>query len=279
MVACRIVSDSSADIVDLTSESVAYAPMKIVTEVREYIDDTSLCVADMVNDLSRYSGRSSTSCPNAEEWLRTFADAENVVCVTITGQLSGSYNAACAAKELYEDQYPGRCVFVLDSLTAGPEMRLLVEEACRLRQVATDFDELCTMLKAYSKRCGLLFVLESMHNLAANGRVHPLVAKAAGFLGVRAVGRASDQGRLEMLAKCRGEERSLQCVIQYLRQLPHTVTKIRIDHCFNEKAAMMLKTKLDAVFSGVDIIVSKCGALCSFYAERGGLLIGYEIAE
>ena len=279
MLSFRIVTDSSADIYELPGEAFACAPLKIVTDNREYTDDAYLCVEDMVEELAAYSGRSSTSCPNADEWLRAFADAETVLCVTITGQLSGSYNAACAAKELYEERYPHRQVFVLDSLSTGPEMRLLIEEACRLRRVAQSFEELCVSLQHYSKRCGLLFVLESMHNLAANGRVHPLVAKAAGLFGIRAVGRADEEGRLEMLAKCRGEERSLQYIVQYLRGLPRKVTNICVTHCLNETGATDLKKRLESGLQGVRVTVSGCGGLCSFYAERGGLLIGYETAE
>lgn len=101
----KIVADSSADLLSLPDISFSSSPLKIITSDAEYIDDQSLDVEKMVNDLLHYKGRSSTSCPNSEDWLRAFGDAQFVFCITITGTLSGSYNSACIAKKAYEELY------------------------------------------------------------------------------------------------------------------------------------------------------------------------------
>ena len=111
----KIVADSSADVTALSGAPFEVAPLKIVTAQKEYVDDATLDVYGMVNDLQSYKGRSSTSCPNPEDWLRAFGDAEWVFCVTITATLSGSYNAATVAKAQYEEAHPERRVFVLNT--------------------------------------------------------------------------------------------------------------------------------------------------------------------
>ena len=272
----KIVADSSADLFSLSSVDFESAPLKIITADKEYVDDESLNVRAMVAELGEYSGKSSTSCPNAGDWLSTFGDAEEIYCVTITATLSGSYNAAMLAKQTYEEQYPDRRVFVLNTLTAGPEIALIIEKIEELILAGKDFDFICKAVTKYALKTKLLFMLESMKNLANNGRVSPLVAKMAGLLGIRVVGKASDRGDLEPLSKCRGEKKALETIVQHMKALGFAGGRIRIAHCFNENAANELSTLLKNEFKNAQIKLYNCKALCSFYAEKGGLLIGFE---
>ena len=272
----KIVTDSSSDIIEFVNAQFASAPLKILTDEKEYIDCPSLDVEGMVNDLSKYKGKSSTSCPNPDDWVKAFGDAERVFCVTITRTLSGSYNAAKVAKELYEDMYPDRKVFVLNSLTTGPEMKIIIERISELVSSGLDFEDVCEQITEYSKQTGLIFILESMRNLANNGRVNPIVAKAAGLLGIRVIGKASDKGDLQQLDKCRGSEKTLSTVISRLKEFGHKKGKVRIAHCFNPDFASQLKEKLTSEVENLDVEVYSCRGLCSFYAEKGGLLIGFE---
>lgn len=274
----KIVADSSGDILKLSDVRFESAPLKIITAQNEYVDDANLDVFEMVNQLQSYKGKSSTSCPNENDWLKAFGDAEQVFCVTITGTLSGSYNAALLAKSSYEEMYPERRVFVLNSLTAGPEIGLIIEKLQELILEGKQFDEICESITKYSKKTGLLFMLESMKNLANNGRVSPLVAKMAGLLGIRVVGKASDKGDLEPLNKCRGEIKALEAIVQHLKSLGLKKGKVKIAHCFNENAGRMLKEQIQKEFAKVQVELYKCRGLCSFYAEKGGLLIGFEKA-
>lgn len=272
----KIVADSSADTLTLSGVDFASAPLTIVTDEREYVDNAALDVAQMTDDLLHYSGKSSTACPGVGDWLAAFGEAEEVFCVTITSNLSGSYNAAKIAAETYEEQHPGRRVYVLDSLSTGPEMRLLLE---RLRDdvaAQMDFDAICEDVSAYNAETGLLFVLESMKNLANNGRVSRLAAVAAGLLGIRAVGKASDVGTLEMLEKCRGGKKAQAAVVEHMAALGYVGGAVRISHVGNEAAAQSLHGALAEAFPAADVQVYAARGLCSFYAEKGGLLIGFE---
>ena len=272
----KIVTDSSADTLVLDGVDFASAPLIIRTDEKHYVDDAALDVAEMAEDLLRYNGKSSTACPGVGEWLAAFGDAEEVFCVTITSNLSGSYNAAAIAAREYEEAHPGRRVFVLDSLSTGPEMRLLLE---RLRDdvaAGMDFEAICEDVSAYSAETGLLFVLESMKNLANNGRVSRLAAKAAGLLGIRAVGRASDVGTLQMLEKCRGGKKVPAAVVQNMLDLGYVGGAVRISHVGNEEAALILRDTIAEKYPDAPIEVYGARGLCSFYAEKGGLLIGFE---
>lgn len=272
----KIVADSSADLINLKTVPFASAPLKIITDQNEYVDNSNLDVIGMINDLKSYSGKSSTSCPSVSDWLNTFGCAKHIFCVTITSNLSGSYNSAVIAKNEYESAHPECKVFVIDSLSAGPELKLIVEKLEELILSGKEYDEICEDITEYQKHTKLLFMLQSLTNLANNGRVGKATAKIAGILGIRVVGKASDQGTLETLEKARGEKKGLNSILQNLKDLGYKGGKIRIAHCLNKPLAEYLGTVLQTEFGTKDIEIYPTAALCSFYAEKGGLLIGFE---
>ena len=272
----KIVSDSSSDLLMLDDIEFASSPMKIITAKREFVDDENLNVDGMANFFNEYKERSQTSCPNPADWLDAFGDADDIICVTITSALSGSYNSACTAKELYEAENEGKRVFVLDTLSAGPEITLIVRKLEALVKSGMAYEGVCDKIQEYTKRTGLVFMLKSLKNFAANGRVSPLVAKLVGFAGICIVGKASDEGTLEPTHKCRGENRSLETLINDLKELVLKNGKVSIGHCQNEGAATKLKQMIESTFEKAQVEIHRLRGLCSFYAEKGGLLVGFE---
>ena len=272
----KIVADSSANLVKLQTVAFDVAPLKIITAEREFVDNSQLDLESMIDYFSNYKGKSQTSCPNPEDWLTAFGDAEEVFCVAITSGLSGSYNAACIAKEMYEEAHPDRQVFVIDSLSAGPELTLIVEKLEELILAGMTYGEICEYMPKYQQQTGLLFTLESLNNFAANGRVSPAVAKIAGVLGIRVVGKASDVGTLEPTDKCRGEAKAVSTIMKHLKENGLKNGKVQIAHCRNENAANTLKAMIETELPDVTVKIGKNLGLCSYYAERGGMLVGYE---
>ena len=273
----KIVSDSGVNLRKMeTSADFTTVPLKIRTDEREFVDDPALDVSEMVAYLKDYKGKSGTACPSVSDWLDAFGDAERVFCFTITSTLSGSYNAACVAKADYEAEYPERSVFIVDSLSAGPEMQILMEKVAELIELGKEFEEICNEISAYKESTGLMFSLESLKNLANNGRVSPLVAGVAGALGIRIVGRASVGGELEPMDKCRGEKKALAKIISRMKEMGFKGGKVRVDHCDNLSAAEQLKQQILQEYPKTDILIGETCGLCSFYAEKGGLMIGFE---
>lgn len=272
----KIVADSSANVRQLRQMAFASAPLKVITSEKEFVDDAELDVEGMVDFFDNYKGKSKTSCPNPADWLEAFGDADDVFCVTITSGLSGSYNAACVAKDMYEAENSGKRVCVIDSLSAGPELVLIIEKLQELIEMGCAYDDISDQIQAYTQNTGLLFMLESLKNFAANGRVSPAVAKLVGILGIRIVGKASDKGTLEPMDKCRGEAKSLDKIISHLKSSGLKEGEVRIAHCRNEGEALRLKELIQAAIPKAEVKISKCLGLCSYYAEKGGLLVGFE---
>ena len=190
--------------------------------------------------------------------------------------MSGSYNAACIAGDMYRQEHPDRRVFVIDSLSAGPEQTLIVEKLEELIGAGKTYEEICQYIPRYQQKTGLLFMLESLNNFAANGRVSPAVARIAGVLGIRIVGKASEAGTLEPTDKCRGEAKSLDAILKHLKENGLKTGRVHLAHCVNEAAANTLKNRIAAALPEVTVTIGRNLGLCSYYAEKGGLLVGFE---
>ncbi len=272
----KIVADSSCNLYQLPDVPFEAVPLKIRSSDREYVDDKNLDIGEMVATLKAQKTAASTSCPNMMEWRDAFEDAEQVYAVAITSQLSGSYNAALQAARDFKQEDSSHRIMVLDTLSAGPEMQLIVEKLRECILAGGTFDQIRTTVRNYSKHTHLLFSLQSLDNFAKNGRCSMALAKMIGVLGIRVVGKASDEGTLEPLAKVRGEQKALESLLNELAKGGFRGGKVRIAHCFNLKSAEMLKKMILDCFPGSDIEIISCGGLCSYYADLGGLLVAYE---
>ena len=272
----RIVSDSSSNLFAVKDVSYTTVPLKIITEHGEYSDTPSLDVAAMMQDLKSVKTRTQTSCPNLFEWREAYGEDDDVFAVTITSNLSGSCAAARKAAADAMAENPSRKIAVIDSLSTGPEMQLLIEKLRELILDGKSFDEIHDSITAYATHTHLLFSLQSLANLARNGRVNPVVAKVAGLLGIRVVGVASERGTLELLHKPRGREKTLDTVWHEMKSRGYCGGKVRIAHCENAEKAGALSCRILDEFPGADIMVIPTTALCSYYAELGGMLVGFE---
>ena len=273
----KIVSDSSSDVLSLDRVSFESVPLKIMTDNKEYVDNSELDVYAMLSDLASYKGRSRSSCPGTGEYIAAFGDAEYIFCVTITGGLSGSFNSASVAAKQYTEEHPERRVHVIDSLSTGPENALLIAKLEELIEAGGSFDSIVEKITEYHKHTRLIFALESLHNLANNGRVSPIVAKISGVLAIRVVGRASDEGTLEIIEKSRGTKNMLSDILKNMAADGFTGGKVKIHHANNEEAALMLKKQISEKYLDAQVDIAVARGLCSFYAERGGLLVGFEV--
>ena len=272
----RIVADSSANMRSNENENFVSVPLKITAGEKNFVDDETLDVKVMADYLASYNGKSGSACPGTGEWIEAFGDADWVFAVTITSNLSGSYNAARVAMEEYLEEYPDKKVYVIDSLSAGPELKLTVEKLQELIAAGKDFDTICKEIAEYKENTYLEFNLKSLRNLANNGRVSPAVAKLAGIIGLHLVGRASTVGTLEPTDKVRGEKKAIAAIYKNMKGLGYKGGKVRIDHCINPPAAEKLAEIIRAEYPDADIVIDVCGGLCCFYAEVGGLMVGFE---
>lgn len=272
----KIVADSSCDIWELNGVDFAVAPITISTDNKHYVDNQELDVHLMSEELAKYKDVSHTACPSVGSWLDCYEGYDEVFVVTLTGAMSGTYNSAMTAKGIYEEENENVKVHVFDSLSTGPEMRLLIEKLKEMIEEDLPFEEIVEKGQDYLKHSRLFFALKSLHNFAMNGRVSKTVASAIGVLNISIFATASEEGTIQQISKCRGEKKVVKSMIEHLEDAGYHGGKVRISHADNLKLAHNVRDKILELYPHADIIVYPMGGLCTYYAEIGGLLVGCE---
>ena len=272
----KIVADSSCDIWELNGVDFAVAPMTISTDNKHYVDNQKLDVRLMSDDLAKYKGVSHTACPSVGSWLDCYEGFDEIFVITLTGAMSGTYNSAMTAKGIYEEENENVKVHVFDSLSTGPEMRLLIEKLKEMIEEDLTFEEIVEKGQDYLNHTRLFFALKSLHNFAMNGRVSKTVASAIGVLNISIFATASEEGTIQQISKCRGEKKVVKSMIEHLENAGYHGGKVRISHADNLKLAHSVRDKILELYPHADIIVYPMGGLCTYYAEIGGLLVGCE---
>ena len=272
----KIVADSSCDIWELNGVDFAVAPMTISTDNKHYVDNQELDVHLMPEELAKYKGVSHTACPSVGSWLDCYEGFDEIFVITLTGAMSGTYNSAMTAKGIYEEENENVKVHVFDSLSTGPEMRLLIEKLKEMIEEDLTFEEIVEKGQDYLNHTRLFFALKSLHNFAMNGRVSKAVASAIGVLNISIFATASEEGTIQQISKCRGEKKVVKSMIEHLENAGYHGGKVRISHADNLKLAHNVRDKILELYPHADIIVYPMGGLCTYYAEIGGLLVGCE---
>lgn len=278
----KILVDSGCDLMQIENigDGILYdrVPLKIIMGEREYVDDETLDVEKMVEEMYAYPGKTSSACPSPEEWAAHFRDAEESYVITITGALSGSYNSAMVAKHMVEEEDPTKKIYVLDSLSAGMEITLLVHKLHELLQAGTPFGEVCRRLDEYSqKHTKLVFILYSIENLVKNGRVSKIAGMTAGLLNLSVVGNTTERGELGPIAKARGKKKSAKLAFAEMERQGYRGGKVMIAHCQNPDGVGILRELIEEKYRNARLEIMETRGLCSYYAEKSGLMIGYEV--
>lgn len=276
----NIVVDSGCDLemlkVPAADTGYERVPLKIISGDYEFVDDGNNDPRELLDKLHESKCGSSSACPAPQEWADAFSKADYTLAFALTGGLSGSFNSALTARYMVEEEYPDKKIFILDTLSAGPEISLLVYKANELIHRGLEFDEICEKITEYHKHTHLMFMLSNLDTLVKNGRVSKVVGAMVGMMKIRLVGNASDQGTLEVIDKCRGFKKAVTQILASLANAGFRDGRLIIAHSFNENEAMTLAKAIHVSFPDAHISMMKTSGLCSYYAEEGGILIGYE---
>ena len=279
----NIVSDSSCDLraASFRSGAVSFetVPLRLQVGEREFRDDDSLSVPELLAAMSAEKTISSSACPSPADFARAFEAGDRTVCFTISSQLSGSYHAACIGREMVLEEHPEKEICVIDSRSASSAMVLLVRRARQLMEEAGEngsFADLCGKLRAYQESLRTCFTLENFDNLIKNGRMRPIVGTLLHSLGIHVIAEATAEGTIHVADKARGVEKTYRAITRLMAQSKECAgAEVIISHCENLEGAMALKRRIleDLPVARVDLL--SCRGLTSFYAMEKGLIVGY----
>jgi DegV family protein with EDD domain len=275
----KIIADSSCDFYELEekNEKVGFASVPFVISIDgvDFIDNDKLQTEKVVEAIDNCKETSFTSCPSPAEWIKAFGDAKYCFVVTISSSLSGSFNSASVAKKMVLEEDPNRQIEILDSLSTGPTLCLIVRKLQELISKNDDFEVVKKEIHAYMKTMHVVFALSSFNNLVRNGRMSKIAGMVASKLSLTGVGVGSAEGTIEVKKIARGRKKVIDVIINDIKERGENCRSIIISHCQNEELAKSLKEAIDKVFESIDIKIIPTRGLDSYYAEKHGIIVGY----
>lgn len=271
----KIVVDSSSNLTNdyINDERIGLEviPLSINVEEHCFNDDDKLNIEEMLKAMHESKIKSTSACPSCGYFNKSYQEAENVICITMTSKLSGTYNAAylgsndCVSK-----------VHIVDSKATGGVMQLLVDKTYELMKEDLDFETIVTKVEEYRDSLNLFFILDKFENLVKNGRMSKVSAFVASALYIKPLCIAKD-GAIDIYEKPRTMKGALNKLLESIEKKcsDQENKKCIIEHCLNEKDALYLKEEIEKRYNFKEVIVQKMRGLCSFYALEGGLIISF----
>lgn len=276
----NIVCDSSGDM--LPAElipgkiSLKVAPLTLLVGEKEYVDDETLNVPEFLAAMSAEKGPSGTACPSPDAFAQAFSSADCSLCFAISGNLSGTYNAACLARDMVLEEHPEKKIHVVDTCSTSGSLYLLTELAVELIESGMDFEEICKRLDQERDDQRTVFTLQCFDNLVKNGRMKPLLGTILQGLGIHVIADATPVGTIRVVDKARGEKRAYRHMVEYMaKEKDCTDRHVIIAHCQNLEGAAKLKEAILAALPVKKVTFLECRGLTTFYAMEKGLIVVY----
>jgi len=274
----KIVSDSSCDLLDLDNDAqIGFETIPFVMSIDgvDYVDDENLDAKALIKAIEECKETSQTACPSPGQWEEAYADADNVFAITLSSNLSGSYNSAVAAKEMVLEDNPDKNIEILDSLSTGPEMVLIIRKLVSLIKSGLSFEEVTEKIKKYMKTTHIIFALSSYNNLVRNGRIPKIAGLVAGKFKLTGIGIGSPEGTIDIKKIVRGSKKIVDTIVTDIKERGENCKNVVISHCENLELAENIKEAINQALENISVTIIPTRGLCSYYAEKNGIIVGF----
>jgi len=212
----RIIVDSASDLAEGIAEKVTVLPMTLRFGDTEYVDGVNITNKEFYEKLIESDELPTTSqiMPLAfeEAYRETIEAGEDVIVITISSKLSGTYQSACIAKEEVEGN-----VYVVDSLSAAIGEGILVEYAVRLKEQGKSAAEIASALEEKRHNVRLIAMLNTLEYLKKGGRISKTVAFAGELLSIKPV-VSIENGEVNLLGKARGSRQANNLLVKEIEK-------------------------------------------------------------
>lgn len=271
----KIVVDSCCELnLDMMEGvDVSFVPFKLSIGSNDFLDDENLNIEDFRIKMEESKEPVKTACPSPMDFFDKF-EGDIVYVVTITSELSGTYQSAMIAKEMYLKEYPGAKVHVFDSRSAVAGETAVFLNLVKCIKEGKSFEKTVADTEDVINRSSTIINLASLSNLAKNGRIPKIVGKLSKVLNIRMIGKAKD-GKIVPVSIERGLKRSIKSLVNKALDIcdKSLKTAIVISEANALEAAKEVREMLLKDFPDRIIEITGMKGLSTTYAEEGGLVL------
>ncbi len=274
----KIIIDSCGELTQTMKEDGHFVNVPLTLEVGDtsILDDQDFDQASFLQQVADCPTAPKSACPSPNAYMVEMeCEADHIYVVTLSAQLSGSYNSACLAKDLYEEDDDSKCIHVFDSKSASIGQTLIGLKIAECENAGMSFEEVIEAVDAYIASQHTFFVLESLETLRKAGRLSNLKAALAGTLNIKPVMGSTDEGSIQQLAQARGMVKAIdkmsQCLIDVTEDAENRI--LAISHCNCRERALSLKQKMEKLAHFKEIFIVDTQGVSSMYAGDGGVIM------
>ena len=273
----RIIIDSCGDLTpDMKADPhIASVPLTLRVGATEIIDDESFDQKDFLARVAACEECPKSACPSPDSYLHACGDADRAYIVTLSSELSGSYNSALLAARMFEDEHPGSRCHVFNSRSASVGQTLIGLNIRELETMGATFDEVVAGTDAYIEQQHTYFVLDNLDTLRKNGRLSRIKAFMASALKIKPVMGSTPEGAIAQLDQTRGANKALKlmCTIAAKNVRPGSVRRAAVAHCNCEERGLLVAEEMKRLLLIPEILVVPAAGVTSMYANDGGVVL------
>lgn len=274
----KIIVDSCGELTEEMKASGIYetAPLEIDVNGHHIVDDETFDQARFLKLVEESAECPKSSCPSPERYMEGYhCEADRVYVVTLSAELSGSYNSAVLGKNLYTEEYGEKDIYVFNSRSASVGETLIARKIQECEEEGMSFEEAVKATEEYISEQKTYFVLETLETLRKNGRLTGLKAIVATALNIKPVMGATPEGMICQLGQARGVKKALSKMGEHiLEEVKNAGEKtLAISHCNCRERAEAVKEMLTSRMKFRDVIILDTAGISSMYAADGGIIV------
>ena len=274
-----IVCDSCTDLTeeDLKKGCYTLVPLTLLVDGEEIIDDETFDQADFLAKVAASKESVKSACPAPESYMEAYSKADDIYVVTLSAELSGSYNSAVLGKNLYEEENGTKNIHVVNSRGAATTQVLIARKLNEYASQGMPFEEVVDKIEEYTTSLRTYFVLETLEVLRKNGRLSRLSATIAGALNIKPVMIGTRDGVIQKAAQARGMKKALAKMVEHMGSEGRDLTRRQfvISHCNCYERAVYVKELIKKHLHAEDVDIVDTKGVSSLYACDGGIIVSY----
>lgn len=275
----HIVCDSCTDLTeeDLKKGCYTLVPLTLLVDGEEIIDDETFDQADFLAKVAASKESVKSACPAPESYMEAYSKADDIYVVTLSAELSGSYNSAVLGKNLYEEENGTKNIHVVNSRGVATTQVLIARKLNEYASQGMPFEEVVDKIEEYTTSLRTYFVLETLEVLRKNGRLSRLSATIAGALNIKPVMIGTRDGVIQKAAQARGMKKALAKMVEHMGSEGRDLTgrQFVISHCNCYERAVYVKELIKKHLHAEDVDIVDTKGVSSLYACDGGIIVSY----
>lgn len=275
----KIIVDSCCDLTDEIKErfNISKAPLSINIGDKHFIDDENLNRNELLKAMKNSDQAPKTASPGPGPFLDLYRKYENTFVVTLSKELSASYQNAVLAKDLLVEEAEDKFVKVFNSFSASVGETMIAYKLGELIEAGFKKDEIVEKAEKYIDEMQTLFVLDSLDNLIKAGRMGKLKGKLASFFNIKPVLAGTAEGTITLLDKARGSKRAIRKLIDKIGDKGDNLEDkvLGIAHCNALEKAEYIKKKAAEKYNFRKIIIVETAGISTVYANEGGIVLAF----